>query len=1116
MDVKVLNSNNFVSLTANYDLDEQVKLDKDFRNSYHGLNLTLDQCLSSTRDTSTNKYSNFYLSNDFSYNNFLNLDNLELPEGYVFTTYIAINSTGGITSESRYLTIDNNNPLYNNTFSYNFESELNQNYGFFEIKFFKDYSCTISNTIDITKRYLAYDKLSTSFKFITAYNDDLSLFNYIYDEAEDLLIISKKIYDKENYITYDISTSKITMLSSLSGIKTFDTFKTTQIFNLKTNPSSLNAKLSTSNYVYMKPDSSGVLKVDLQKSTYDYNTNFFFNNEFYSIKPYKLQNLNLNILNLKNQKTVNNEQSFGGVFINQPAFKHRYYENLFTGVNQEKGNYNIGLGFASYTVSKILKPDTLNYFHIPFDIYPYQKLNVNDSSLVISGAIPSDTPYYSDKIFKRLNDYKYSSNFGDVTDTQTGAYLCTWLSGGETINDEGNWVDRYYNPRNISYYEALTNPSEGLVTNFDTISGNVGIDFNAYDIFDKKSDLTFEKGSLYAYHHVGNVNAQTYVNDLSGNIIFDNFKRYFDKDYIKQDFVNEIYFNGNYFAKALDTPLDNVSTFDNFSVNFDIKIEDNTKPIGSQIVGNYSDRGFGIYNYRRITPHTVSFKGRFIYIFNSFGELLKELDNETQIIQVVKNEPNGNFFVFDTEGNVTKYNYIGTTLDKKYIQEIDNENNSSFYAFGKFIFILNGLDWYRLDSTSLKIVNGNTLSNYTVKKLGDEHHSIAVKDNVVCLLSGTNPKFLGNEVYFYNKPSLQYFNINDDSIGFKLEVSNLNDYTFDSVGNLYGIYDNIKVCKVNTLDYNVLKGDNALLSSYTGIEFSQGKCIDVINEFYNGELNTNLLSVLFLSAGNTGSDFYIPSLTKIDTNFSSPSSTTSTLVLTESNSFDNNTNINNFDYLRNNYNEGETLTCKLRLPNVFDVQTYEIATLEVPLSSIGPGYHNFSVSLDTTKGLFNLVLDGINIDSYTFQDSQYSFGTIFDNAFYIGTEPSYGNNKLNENLRDVNYYNYGNFYIKDFYMYNKPLYLYDVANIIRSRNDISDLYFQLPTGKRSFIENVDKFFKFKLPGRKSNQFNIKVLDTGITEKSLQDNISKNINENIVRVIPANTRLNNIDWEVDND
>ena len=28
--------------------------------------------------------------------------------------------------------------------------------------------------------------------------------------------------------------------------------------------------------------------------------------------------------------------------------------------------------------------------------------------------------------------------------------------------------------------------------------------------------------------------------------------------------------------------------------------------------------------------------------------------------------------------------------------------------------------------------------------------------------------------------------------------------------------------------------------------------------------------------------------------------------------------------------------------------------------------------------------------------------------------------------------------------------------------------------------------------------------------------SKNINENIVRVIPANTRLNNIDWEVDND
>jgi len=186
------------------------------------------------------------------------------------------------------------------------------------------------------------------------------------------------------------------------------------------------------------------------------------------------------------------------------------------------------------------------------------------------------------------------------------------------------------------------------------------------------------------------------------------------------------------------------------------------------------------------------------------------------------------------------------------------------------------------------------------------------------------------------------------------------------------------------------------------------------------------------------------------------------------------------------------------------------------LSNLSPGYHNFTATLDTTRGLFNFVIDGSNVDSYSFQDAKYSYGTIFDNAFYIGTEPSYGNNKLNENLNDVNYYNYGNFKIKDFYIYSVPLYLYDIANIIRSYYTIQDINFQLPCGKRNYVENIDKLFKFKLPGRKSNLFNVKILDTGITENSIQSDINNNIIEQIKTVIPANTRLNKIDWEVEND
>jgi hypothetical protein len=87
------------------------------------------------------------------------------------------------------------------------------------------------------------------------------------------------------------------------------------------------------------------------------------------------------------------------------------------------------------------------------------------------------------------------------------------------INSNGMWVDRYYNPTNISHYQALNNPSDGLITNYSEISSNTGLDYITYDIYDVKSNLTFETGALYAYHHIGNSNCQSFVNRLSSNYI---------------------------------------------------------------------------------------------------------------------------------------------------------------------------------------------------------------------------------------------------------------------------------------------------------------------------------------------------------------------------------------------------------------------------------------------------------------------------------------------------------------------------------------------------------------------------------------------------------------------
>ena len=484
--------------------------------------------------------------------------------------------------------------------------------------------------------------------------------------------------------------------------------------------------------------------------------------------------------------------------------------------------------------------------------------------------------------------------------------------------------------------------------------------------------------------------------------------------------------------------------------------------------------------------------------------------------------------VFDNEAYVTKYNYIGTTLDKKKLDIIDNVNieRSAFYTENKYVYILNGTDYYRLDSTSLKYKTSAELStSHFLCAFGDEYTSIAVKSikdrtgfsgkqTWVGLLSGSKPQIVDDNVYYYNNQrTLQYYNIDNQSISDKILVKTLNDYTFDNEGNFYVLYDDNEIAVIDQYD-TVIQSQSVKLSTLTQNEITYGKNIDLINEWYGGNLLTNYLSIFSLSSNSQGVN--IPCYTRTNTLFTDVSSRDMSVVYTSPEVFNIDNRINNYDYLRNNYDSGQTISAVLRLPNIYDVQTYEIATLSYPLSNISPGYHNFTATLDTARGLFNLVIDGSNVDSYSFEDAKYSYGTIFDNAFFIGTEPSYGNNKLNENLNDVNYYNYGNFKIKDFYIYNVPLYLYDIANIVRSYYTIEDINFQLPCGKRNYVENIDKLFKFKLPGRKSNLFNIKILDTGITETDLQSDISNNIIEQIKTVIPANTRLNKIDWEVEND
>jgi hypothetical protein len=180
--------------------------------------------------------------------------------------------------------------------------------------------------------------------------------------------------------------------------------------------------------------------------------------------------------------------------ISYSSSQMRDYTTIFQDIYHENDNelvvnyvyynteYRIGMGDT-----EINTPDTL---------YPFDKLNINDTKFVNSGAFAFPLPEYADKVYHLSKDPKNRDN---------GQFLlCTWLSGAP-FSDDKVWVDRYYYPDYITKEAALSSLPYADITYSDQIEllirNNTELKefVQNYPYFDKKSDLCFEPNETYIY-----------------------------------------------------------------------------------------------------------------------------------------------------------------------------------------------------------------------------------------------------------------------------------------------------------------------------------------------------------------------------------------------------------------------------------------------------------------------------------------------------------------------------------------------------------------------------------------------------------------------------------------
>jgi hypothetical protein len=809
MEIVPLSSTNFIGLTANYKYDSSFKLNQAMYYTEQGMGIPLVEILGDLNDTSTNNYSNLFLTKYTTLTSNTTLDSILPVQGEGFSSYLAISGYSGINSNTRFIVAEEPAVTVakaglSATGTYD---KIDNSY-YFDIILLDSLACRISHINNNVTRYLTVNGIGL-FSFQTdlggvsgqtydIYNSQVFFYNY--DRTCDLLVLSKNIDSALNYVAYDPTGQTLALVPPITGTL-YPSFSATSIFSLLPRNEVSNTAVFNDPWVsYQRNLRTNTQDINPDRSYSNVKSNVLVHAEYNTVSG---NNIDVNLLSLKNTNTPENYQSRNNPFQNKKSnyfteseVEMRRYNNLFSGSNQTYGNDNITLGYEAYTTNILLPADKITYFHIPQNIYPYIEINVADSGLIEAGAIAGDHPMKSDKIFKKLASAKYTTPYGTTGDLeQTGQFLCSWLSGCSTdINVKPIWVDRYYNPLTTTFVSALTSTTltaRNFTNTYNNLSVSASRTFDKWaSVFDKVSDLTLEPGAYYAYHHLGPKDIKQYISSLQSVLVDNQFAKYLyvNGSNARPDgsVTEEFAFNGNQYA--ITQSLSTLNSSNQFTICFDAYSSDWTKPFAHQIVGNLEDTGIGIFNQNTITPTLFINSPSNLTILNTDFTPIKTVSYTSKPIGYLRYGAVSPYYVIFSDGSFAQYNANDIATNK-----IQNNNLSGVVAYD-----YNDSTAYILCSAAVgsgykTIITQATLSSFTVASSA-----------------------IHGELY----PDA-FWNLNESS-GIRAN-SVLNNYLSPgsaSVGATTGIYNNKNAADFSGTIVKCLSTNSFSLSGFTNISIS--------------------------------------------------------------------------------------------------------------------------------------------------------------------------------------------------------------------------------------------------------------------------------------------------------
>ena len=221
-------------------------------------------------------------------------------------------------------------------------------------------------------------------------------------------------------------------------------------------------------------------------------------------------------------------------------------------------------------------------------------------------------------------------------------------------------------------------------------------------------------------------------------------------------------------------------------------------------------------------------------------------------------------------------------------------------------------------------------------------------------------------------------------------------------------------------------------------------------------------------------------------------------------------NLTNSTYLRQKYRDHHNkLTFKLTLKNIYNNRQIYHTHMPVDVSRYSVGFHHFVFRLNATEGKVSLFVDGREHQTLRLPSTDFTFQDITYESMSVGATYFANNIPLFEKLKQQDRYVINNCKIKQFKIYDKAIDDDGVRQFTYNGSKIGELVASVPCGQRNEIEQIERIFSFNVPGSKSNNINVVIKNSDITNPAIQNQIRDVIADRLQKTLPATTRINQI-------